>query len=71
MKKVSLRHLIIWLLLSIIFYLLSEPITKLLLPGVHDATIWLAVLAVGLILIFCVLTISLMTTFKKHSKTES
>jgi hypothetical protein len=69
MKKVILRHLIIWLLLSIIFYLLSEPITKLLLPGVHDVTIWLAVLAVGLILIFCVLTISLITTLVKSKKT--
>jgi hypothetical protein len=71
MKKIILRHLIIWLLLSVLFFFLSEPITKWILPEVHDVTIWLKVLASGLVLIFCALLISVIVAVVKRKKTQA
>lgn len=57
--KIFLIHLLIWLLLSVIFFFfISEPLTIYLFPEIYDVTLWLPVLGAGLILIFIIMLTS-------------
>ncbi len=67
-SKVILIHLIIWLLLSILYFLLSEKLTAWILPDFHDVIIWLRVLIIGLALIFLFTGLSLIINLKLRKK---
>jgi len=60
MKKAILIHLLLWILLSIVFFYSSESITKLLFKGFDDVSIWIGVLVTGSSLIFLILALSLL-----------
>ncbi len=51
-RNIILIHLIVWIVLSIIFFLLSERIIKAILPGVHEVGHWLQLLSFGLTALF-------------------
>jgi hypothetical protein len=54
-----MTHLIVWIILSLIFFFSSESFTKLIAPDFHEVTMWLTVMMTGLILIFIGVTTSL------------
>ena len=66
--KIILLHFLLWIITSAIFFLFSEKITTTLFSGFHNVKIWLAVLGLGLFLIFCILLISLIITLVKLRK---
>jgi hypothetical protein len=63
MKKkksfIILIHILLWLLLSIGYAFMVEPVITFLLPGYHNEVIWLTALMTGLIFIFFGALISL------------
>jgi len=68
MKKktiIALTHLLIWLLLSIGYFFLAEPIVAFLLPGMHDVEQWLMVLLLGWLVIFIGIMISLLKNLRR------
>jgi len=58
-KKVILIHLIVWILLSVIYFFLSETIVKLIFPTIHGVELWLMTVYAGVILISILVVISL------------
>lgn len=75
MKKgtVLIVHVIFWLLTSVLYFFLSEKITAAILPGVHDVTTWLKILAVGQLIILLATVTSLimkMKSIKNQGKTR-
>lgn len=50
--------MLIWLLLSVVHFFLSEPLVKVLFSGVHDVVVWLAFLFAGWIIIFLFMLVS-------------
>lgn len=51
MRSVRIVHLMLWLAVSLIFFLYSERVVKLIFPGYDGVELWLSVLAAGLITI--------------------
>ena len=68
MKKrfIILIHLIIWLLLSVGYFFLAEPIMLYIYAGVGDVSQWLDVLGLGLALIFIGIVISLIINLRRR-----
>ena len=64
-------HLIIWVIISLTFFMISESLTNLILPEIHGVELWLTILLAGLIVIFVgvmiSLTMKLMRTAKKQT----
>jgi len=58
-KKIILIHLVVWILLSVIHFFLSETIVKLIFPTIHGVELWLMIVYIGLILISILVVISL------------
>lgn len=61
-------HILTGLFLSLGYFFLAEPITVYLFPGIHNVEMWLAVLSVGLLLIFIGTLISLIVSLKKGNR---
>jgi hypothetical protein len=68
MKKIILIHLLIWLILSVGFFFLAEPLVKLLFPGFHDVGIWLITEFIGLLAILLIMTTSLIINVVRHQR---
>ena len=68
MKKrhIVLKHFFVWLVCSLLFFFLCESLTNFLFSEVHGVETWLSVLAVGLVLIFMTLFISLVIQLLRH-----
>jgi uncharacterized membrane protein YgaE (UPF0421/DUF939 family) len=64
-------HLIIWVTLSLTFFMISESLTNLILPEIHGVELWLTILLTGLILIFVGVMISLMMKLIKMAKKQT
>ena len=61
-----LKYLLIWIVLSVCYFFLSEKITKLIAPGFDSVEIWLLVVAIGLGLIFIITVIAFLIAFTKR-----
>jgi hypothetical protein len=70
MRKIVLRHLAVWLTLSILYFFLAEPMINWLLPSIHDVEIWLTALALGLIFIFFVMVLSFIISVRRRKNTN-
>lgn len=68
MGKLVLRHIFIWLALSIVFFFLAEPLVKLLFPGFHDVGIWLLFEIAGLAFILLIMTTVLTLNIVRHQR---
>jgi len=53
-NRFRLISFLAWLIVSILYVLLSEILTKFLFPNVHDVVIWLIVVKAGIVLIFII-----------------
>lgn len=70
--KTFFIHLLIWLLLSVLYFFLSEPLTIYIFPTIHDVALWLPILGAGLILIFIMVLISyIICIFRKKRQTTT
>jgi uncharacterized membrane protein len=68
MKKkliITLTHLLIWLLLSVGYFFLAEPIVAFIYPGMHEVEQWLGALLAGWLVIFIGVVISLVIRLRK------
>ena len=65
-KPLFFKYFINWILISTVYLFLSEEITKLLFPGFDNVTLWLYVVAVGLVLILIIFSVSFFITSRKH-----
>ncbi len=68
MKRIILKHLLIWLILSVSFFFLAEPLVRLLFPGFHEVEIWLLAEFIGLIAILLIMTTSLIINIVRHQR---
>ncbi len=68
MKKIVFRHLLIWLVLSVGFFFLAEPLVKLLFPSFHDVGIWILTEFVGLVAILLSMTTLLIINIGRHKR---
>lgn len=68
MGKLILRHFLIWLMLSIGYFFLAEPLVKILLPEFHDVEIWLIFEIVGLAFILLTITSVLIINIVRHQR---
>ena len=71
MKSITtfvLKYLAIWIILSICYFFSAETITYWIAPDFGGVETWLAVLAVGLILIFVLVTIAFFIGLKRRKK---
>ena len=68
MNRIILRHLFIWLILSVGFFFMAEPLVKLLFPGFHDVGIWLLTEFIGLIAVFLITITSLIINIVRHQR---
>lgn len=71
MKKISVyivKHLIIWLGLSTLFFFFSEKITKWIAPGFDNVKLWLIVVMSGLALILLITAICFIAGLRKLKK---
>ncbi|MCE3229785.1 MAG: hypothetical protein K0S32_4336 [Bacteroidetes bacterium] len=72
MAKRILKYFIIWLILSVIYFLLAEPLVKLLFPDEHNVVLWYITLVYGLLLIvIMILTSFLIETFVKRDRQKT
>ncbi len=59
-RRLLLKYLILWILLSALYFYITEPILNVLIPGLLDIGLWLTVEVIGLatlFLIFLLLTV--------------
>ncbi|CAN5662308.1 hypothetical protein BH11BAC3_BH11BAC3_20830 [soil metagenome] len=68
MKKIFFKYIIIWVVLSVGYFFVTEPIAQLLFPGFYDVGIWLLTLIGGLVLILLILTIALIINIVRHRR---
>jgi hypothetical protein len=70
MKKQSiiLLHVLIWAVLSTLYFFCSEMITAWLLPGIHDVMVWLKVVIGGLVLILALVSASLVISLRRRAQ---
>jgi uncharacterized membrane protein len=64
-------HLIIWVILSLAFFISSESLTNIILPEIHGVELWLTILSAGLIMIFVGVMISLAIRLVKKTNDET
>jgi hypothetical protein len=64
-RKIILIHLVVWLLISTIYFLVSEKLIAWLMPGFHDVMMWLWLLIIGLSIIFITVSFSLVLTLRR------
>jgi len=61
-----------WLILSVAYFFLSEPLVKLLFPGFHDVGIWLITVFSGLGIIFLIMLVALILNMaRRRERTKS
>lgn len=68
--KIILKYLLFWLILSTIYFFLSEKITKWLFKGYHDVGLWLFVVAIGISIIFLVLLTFFIIELRRKRKSR-
>jgi hypothetical protein len=61
-----LKYFLIWVVLTLCYFFLSEKITKLIAPGFDSVEIWLLVVAIGLGLIFILTLTAFLKALKKR-----
>ena len=62
-RKLLLKYFILWILLSALYFYITEPILNVLIPGLVDIGLWLTVEVIGLaalFLIFLLLTVKIL-----------
>jgi hypothetical protein len=64
-RKIILIHLVVWLLISTIYFLISERLIAWLMLGFHDVMMWLWLLIIGLSIIFILVSFSLVFTLRR------
>ena len=62
------KYLAIWIILSICYFFSAETITNWIAPGLGSVETWLAVLAIGLILIFILVTTAFFIGLKRRKR---
>jgi len=68
MKKIVMLHILTWLILSVSFFFLAEPLVKLLFPGFHDVVIWLLTEFIGLLSLLLITTTSLIINIVRYQR---
>lgn len=68
MKRIVLKHILTWFMLSVTFFFLAEPLVKLLFPDVHNVGIWLFTEFIGLMAILLIIVSSLIVTIARKRK---
>jgi small-conductance mechanosensitive channel len=63
-----LKYLAVWVILSVLYFVASETITKWIAPGYHNIQIWLSVVLIGLLLIVILLSILFFVGLRKRKK---
>lgn len=66
--KITLSHVFIWVMLSLIYFFSAESITTWIFPEIHDVTLWLAILMIGFAVILIGTVISLIIFLRKNKK---
>jgi hypothetical protein len=70
-----LKYFLIWIVLSVCYFFLSEKITKLIAPGFDSVELWLLVVAIGsgfiFILTLLVFSIGLIKRKRRFNRTGS
>lgn len=73
MKKSTiliLKYFFSWIILCVIYFFLSEEITKLIAPGFHDIGIWIIIVSSGIVLITIVTIILFIFNLLKLKKNQ-
>lgn len=73
MKKYTiliLKYFLSWITLSVIYFFLSEEITKIIAPNYHNVESWIMVLSSGIILITIITLILLTFNLLKLKKNQ-
>ncbi len=70
MKTIVLKHLLVWVFLSIGYFFLTEPLVKFLFPGFYDVSIWLVAMIGGLVFIFLIMIIVLIINIVRHKQRQ-
>ena len=70
-KSLLFKYLITWIFLSIIYFLLSEKITKWIAPGFDNVELWIIVVIAGLSLIFLITLICFLVAMVKLKKRKT
>jgi hypothetical protein len=71
MRKLLFKHFFIWLILSLVYFFVTEPLIKFLMPEFHDVAIWIFCEIMGLALILLIMTTVLIINivrFKRRLK---
>ena len=66
-RKIILIHLAIFLILTLLLFIFSEPILNKFAAGIHDVIMWLKLLIYGTIGILIVTIISCLIFLKKRT----
>jgi len=66
--RILIKYLVLWILISIGYFFISETVTNWLFPNVHGVETWLIVLSIGLIIIFIVIIISLIRGLRRLNR---
>ena len=70
MKTIVLKHLLVWVFLSIGYFFLTEPLVKFLFPGFHDISIWLVAMIGGLVFILLIMITVLIINIVRHKQRQ-
>jgi len=71
MKNITpfvLKYLAMWIIVSICCFFSAESIANWIAPGFGGVETWLTILAVGLILIFVIVTIAFFIGLKRRKR---
>lgn len=69
-KSLLFKYFITWIFLSIIYFFLSEKITKWIAPGFDNVELWTIVVIAGLSLLFLMILISFFVALIRLKKRE-
>lgn len=67
-SKIILIHLTIFIILTLLLFIFSEPILNKFVTGIHDALMWLNLLIYGTIGIFVLVGLSCLTFILRFKK---
>lgn len=68
MRKLLLIHFFIWLILSVSYFFVSEPLINFLMPELHDVAIWIFCEIAGLALILIIMTTVLIRNLVRYKR---
>ena len=70
MRMIVLKQLLIWLILSIIYFIATEYLPRLLFPGFHTVGLWLMMIISGLLFILIIMILALVIKSGRYKRDE-